>query len=205
MALFFNAPNNAIFAVFGGLSMLIAVIVIRRFGGDTRGFSTIALPALIAVALLIANAPGVRTVDLSLVFAARPSASPVLLTQRILADVPWSGIGAGNFAAITPIYRDIDDAVTIVAPTAAAAIAIELGRPMLWTIVAAVTGAAMVLLRSALRRGRDSFFPAAGAGSLVTLLILSFGNAGLFGTAISTIVAAIIGSALAQSKSRTVQ
>ena len=205
MALFFNAAINAIFAIIGGVLMLIAVGVIRRFGGDTRGFSTIALPAVIAVVLLIANAPGVRTVDLSLGFATHPSSLSVLLTQRILADVPWTGIGAGNFAAISPIYRDIEDAATIVAPTAAAAIVVELGRPMLWAIVAAITGAAGVLLRAALRRGRDSFFPAAGASTLVTLLILSFGNAGLFGTAISIIAAAVIGSGLAQSKSRTVQ
>ncbi len=95
--------------------------------------------------------------DLSLAFATRPSASLISLTQRILGDIPWTGIGAGNFAAITPIYRDIDDAPTTVAPTAAAAIAIELGRPMLWGIMVAITAGAMMLVRGAMRRGRDLF------------------------------------------------
>jgi hypothetical protein len=42
-----------------------------------------------------------------------------------------------------------------------------------------------------------------GGSCLITLLLLSFNNAGLFGTASSLIAAAVIGLAIAQSKSRT--
>lgn len=204
-AVFFDAANNAIVAMSCGIIILISVVVVRRLGVDRKGFLTIGLPAIIAAMLLIANAPRIRTTDLSLAFATRPSASLISLTQRILGDIPWTGIGAGNFAAITPIYRDIDDAPTTVAPTAAAAIAIELGRPMLWGIMVAITAGAMMLVRGAMRRGRDSFYPAAGASCLVTLLFLSFGSAGLFGTALSIIAASIVGLGLAQSKSRAIQ
>ena len=89
------------------------------------------------------------------------------------------------------------------ASTAAAKIAIELGRPVLWTVVAAILLAAAVMLRGALRRGRDSFYPALGAGCLVALLIRGFADASIFAQAVSIIAAATVGLALAQSSGRT--
>jgi predicted branched-subunit amino acid permease len=91
------------------------------------------------------------------------------------------------------------------APTAAAAIAIELGRPMLWLIVATMAGSILVLLRASLRRGRDSFYPMAGASCLITLLFLSFMNVEVLSSAAATIAAATLGLAFAQSKSRSVR
>jgi len=44
-----------------------------------------------------------------------------------------------------------------------------------------------------------------GGSCLITLLLLSFNNAGLFGTATSLFAAAAIGLAIAQSESRTVK
>ena len=103
-----------------------------------------------------------------------------------------------------PIYRDIDDPETSTAPTAAAALSIELGRPMFWMIVVVIVGAGVILLRASLQRGRDSFYPAAGAGCLITLLLLAFMNAGILGTATAVIAAAVLGLALVQRKSRTI-
>ena len=104
-----------------------------------------------------------------------------------------------------PIYRDINEPATSIAPTAAAALSIELGRPMFWLIVVGIAGAAASLLRAALQRGRDSFYPTAGAGCLIALLLLAFVNAGILGTATAVIAAAIFGLALAQTKSRPIQ
>ena len=59
--------------------------------------------------------------------------------------------------------------------------------------------AAAVMLRGALRRGRDSFYPALGAGCLVALLIRGFADASIFAQAVSIIAAATVGLALAQS------
>ena len=73
----------------------------------------------------------------------------------VISRVP--GTGAGTFAAIVPIYRDVYDPVTSTAPTAAPTLSIELGRPMLWLIVIAIVGAIVILLRASLQRGRDSF------------------------------------------------
>ena len=89
------------------------------------------------------------------------------------------------------------------AATAAAAFAIELGKPMFWLITVATAGSILILLRTSLQRGRDSFYPAMGGSCLITLVLLAFNNAGLFGTASSLIAAAMIGLAIAQSKSRT--
>ena len=122
--------------------------------------------------------------------------------RTVLEDAPLVGTGAGTFAALAPIYREIDDPPPDpLAATAAAAFAIELGKPMFWLIAAATAGCIFILLRASLHRGRDSFYPAMGGSCLITLLLLSFNNAGLFGTASSSIAAAVIGLAIAQSKS----
>jgi hypothetical protein len=70
--------------------------------------------------------------------------------------------------------------------------------------VAAVVLAGM-LLRAAMSRGRDSFYAAAAASTVVALLILAFGNPGLFGTSVLIIVATVLGLAVAQSRSGTAQ
>jgi hypothetical protein len=76
---------------------------------------------------------------------------------------------------------------------------------MLWLIVATIVFSIFTLLRASMQRGRDSFYPTAGASCLVTLLILSFMNPGALGSAAAMIAAATLGMAFAQSKSRSVQ
>ena len=75
---------------------------------------------------------------------------------------------------------------------------------MLWTVVAAILLAAAVMLRGALRRGRDFILSGPrGAGRLVALLIRGFADASIFAQAVSIIAAATVGLALAQSSGRT--
>ena len=188
-----------------GLGALIAVAVIRRLGLGPWGIAAIAVPAMGLAVLLIASEPGLRTKGVTLALATPSSPALTSLSQRILDDTAWTGTGAGTFAAIMPIYCNIDDPATSTAPTAAIALSIELGRAMFWLIVAVIMGAVVTLLRASLLRGRDSSYPAAGAGCLITLLILAFVNVGILGTATAVIAAAVLGLALAQSKSRTIQ
>ena len=75
---------------------------------------------------------------------------------------------------------------------------------MLWLIVAATASIILVLLRASLQRGRDSFYAAMAASGLLTISLLAFVNAGLFGTATGIIFSAMLGLGLAQSKSRKV-
>jgi hypothetical protein len=143
--------------------------------------------------------------DFTLAFAASPQSPLIALTRRILTETSWLGTGAGTFAAILPVYRDINElAAGNVAPTAAAAIAIEMGKPFL--VAAIIGGIALIimLLRGAARRGRDSLYPTAGASCVVAITILAFNNQGVFNTSVLVIVATTIGMAIAQSKSRSV-
>jgi len=200
-----TSTGAAMIATGYGLGALMAVAVIRRLSFGPWGIAAFALPAIGLAVLMVASEPGLRTNGVVLAFAAPSSLALTSASQRILDDTAWTGTGAGTFAAITPIYRNIDDPETLIAPTTAAALSIELGQPMFWLIVAAIVSAVAILLRASLQRGRDSFYPAAGAGCLIALLFLSFMNAGILGTATAVSAAAMLGLALGQSKSRTIQ
>jgi hypothetical protein len=201
-----GAGGGVIAAAAFGLVALASLVAIRRLGLGPWGIAAVAVVAVSVAILIAANQSGLRTKSFPLAFAAASPAAQILVSQRILDDAPWAGTGAGTFTAIAPVYREVDDlSVVSAAPTAAAAIAIELGGPMLWLIVAAAAVGTFALLRAALRRGRDSFYPAAGSGSLLTLLLSCFVNTGFLGTAAAMLAAAMVGLAIAQSKSRTVQ
>jgi hypothetical protein len=204
--LLMSAPVGTLVATGFGVVVLTSAVLVRRLGLGSWGIVAVALPAIAVAGILAASEPRLRTESFTLAFATDAPAPLTSMSQRILGDTPLRGTGAGTFAAIAPVYRDIEDQTAIItAPTAAAAIAIELGRPMLWLIVATMAGAIYGLLRASLRRGRDSFYPALGASCLITLLFLSFMNAGVSGSAAAMIAAATLGLAFGQSKSRTVQ
>jgi uncharacterized membrane protein len=79
-----------------------------------------------------------------------------------------------------------------------------MGRPFLWVILLAAIALVITLLRGALRRGRDLFYPVAGASCVVVATLLAFGNAALFSTPVLIIAASVVGIAIAQSKSRSI-
>ena len=200
----FSATREILIATAYGIFALTCISFIRRFALGAIGTTAIAAPALGAAILLLAYHPAERGTSVPLAFAGDSDPSLIALSERVLHDAPLVGTGAGTFAALAPIYRQIDDPPPgSTAATAAATLAIELGRPMFWLITVATAGFIFILLRASLQRGRDSFYPAMGGSCLITLLLLSFNNAGLFGTASSLIAAAVIGLAIAQSKGRT--
>jgi hypothetical protein len=206
VALLLAARDASLIAAGYGVIALAAVVCIRRLGLGPWGTAAIALPVIGAAIFLVASDPGLHKMSSTLAFATGSPASLRAMSQRILDDAPLTGTGAGTFAAIAPVYRDTDDRTGLaISPTAAAAVAVELGRPMLWVIVATMAGTILILLRASLRRGRDSFYPMAGAGCLITQLSACFMNAGALGTAAALIAAVTLGLAYAQSKSRTVQ
>jgi hypothetical protein len=203
-ALILDAAHWTLFALGCGLGALAWMLMSRRFARGPFGAAAIAALALGVAYLVFVYDPPEHGRSLTVAFA--PSTSLTALSERVLADGPLLGTGAGTFAAVAPIYREMDDPPPgSTAPTAAAAIAIELGKPMFFLIVPATIAAIFILLRAALRRGRDSFYSAMAGSCLVTLLLLAFTNVGLLGTATSLIAAAALGLGLAQSKSRTAQ
>jgi len=189
-----------------GCATLAWMKMMRRFAPS--GFSFAVLTALITIAAVFLTIvqPVERGKTLLLAFATSSSVTTAA-SERMLADAPLVDTGAGTFAALLPIYREtIDDSqADPVAATTAATLAIELGEPMFWLIVAATVASIVILFRASLRRGRDSFYPAMGGGCLVTLLLLAFNNGGLLETATGLIAAVALGLALAQSKSRMVE
>ena len=90
-------------------------------------------------------------------------------------------------------------------PTAAGQFSVEWGRPLFWAGVIIAIVMIVKLVRAGLNRGRDSFYPAAGASALAVLLISAFGNPGLTGATTLILSGAVLGLALAQSRSRAVQ
>ena len=204
LTLALSADRGVAVAAAFGVATLLAVVAVRRTGLGSWGVWGFSALGLGAALLLVINEPGLQTNSWSLAFASAP-APLTSLSQRIIGDTAWSGTGAGTFAGIVPIYRDFGDTARYtVAATGAATLSIELGRPVLILILAATGAAIALLLLAALVRGRDSFYPAAGAATAITLLILMFVNAGMLGMGAAMIAAAAFGLALAQSRSRTV-
>jgi hypothetical protein len=205
-ALGFVAPVGPLVAAASGVGVLGSVILIRRLGLGRWSSATVALLAGVVAIYLVADEPGLSIKGPTMAFASEAPASLVAMSQRILNDTPSTGTGAGTFAAIATVYRESGDQTPqFTAPTAATALVIELGRPMSWFIATGLAIAILALLRASLRRGRDSFYAAAGAGALVTVLVLSFMNAETLGTGAAVVAATTYGLAIAQSRSRSVQ
>ncbi len=193
--------GSLIFAASCGLVMFGAVILVRRLDLGRWGAGAIGVTASVIALALVTGAAG-NSSDPRLAFVKKDAAS-LELTQRILADAPFLGDGAGAFVSVLPIYQSANPRPgEHEAVTAAAQLSIEMGRPMLWYAVAAATIALLVLLRGASIRGRNSFYPAAGAACVAVLIVQAFINTGPFGTALPVLGGAILGLGLAQSQGR---
>jgi hypothetical protein len=205
LAVVLASDNNAYFAASCGVATLVAVLIIRRFTLGPWGYSAILSIALIVAVAAVTVQPMSGTLGIALAYATSAPGPMIALTQRMMTEASWIGTGAGTFAAALPIYRDVDELATgSIAPTAIAAIAVEMGRPFLWGGMLAIITLIITLVRRAARRGRDSLYSTAGASCAVTLTLLSFGNSALFATPVVIITASAIGIAIAQSKSRLV-
>ena len=205
LAVLLGGTHQVLIAAACGCATLVLIEIIRLFALSGLTLTVITVFVTISAISLVVVQPFERGRSLLLAFATSSSATTAA-SERMLADTPLVGTGAGTFAALLPIYHEIDDpAAGPVAATTAATLAIELGEPMFWLIVAATAASIFILFRASLRRGRDLFYSAMGGSCLVTLLLLAFNNAGLLGTAASLIAAVALGLAFAQSKSCTVQ
>ena len=205
LAIIVGATTQTQFVVICSIATLAIAITICRFSVGPWGIASImSMTLFVAVAAVVLRLSS-RTLDLTLAFASQSPTPLITLTQRVLTETSWAGTGAGTFAAVLPIYRDIDEITTgHVAPTAAAAIAIEMGRPFFWVILMAAIALVLTLLRGALRRQRDLLYSMAGASCVVAVALLSFGNSALLSIPVSTMAAVVIGVAIAQSKSRLI-
>jgi hypothetical protein len=206
LAVIVGSGMEVIIATGYGLLALASVVIVRRFALGLLGLAGMAVLAVGIAVALVATHPGPRGATMPIAFAEGSSSSLAGLSQRMLDDVPLVGTGAGTFAALAPIYREMDDPPPgDAASTAAGTLEIELGKPMVWLMTAAAVAAILALLGAALARGRDAFYPAMAGGCLTTLVLLAFINAGPLGMATGLIAAAALGVGVAQSKSRRLQ
>ncbi|PNG27339.1 hypothetical protein [Methylocella silvestris] len=193
--------GSLIFAAACGLVMFVAVFSVRRLNLGRWGAGAIGITGAVIVMALVSGAAGSNS-DPRLAFV-KKDASTIELTQRILADTPFFGDGAGAFDSILPIYQFGDaEGQERRAVTAAAKVSIEMGRVILWGAVIAALLVAVDFIRAAGKRGRDSFYSAAAASCLVSLVILAFVNVSLFGPGLPLLAAIIVGLGLAQSQGR---
>jgi hypothetical protein len=193
--------GSLIFAACCGLGLFCAVFLVRRLNLGRWGAGAIGVTASVIVIALMSGAAGSNS-DPRLAFV-KKDPTAVELNQRILADAPVLGVGAGAFSAIAPIYQFGEPGTQNGnAVTAAAKLSIEMGRAVLWAAVAASAAAVIALLRASAKRGRDSFYASAAASALVVLTVLAFVNVGLFGATLPIISAIIFGLGIAQSQGR---
>ena len=116
------------------------------------------------------------------------------------------GFGAGTFRSLMAadvLMGNSEQPSATTPPTTIAGLALELGRPAVMVILIAAFGTAVLLIRGALKRGRDSFFPALGAAAVLALVAEAFADASLFSTTTIAIDTAVLGLAIAQSASRS--
>src|SRR5882762_7371150 len=195
-AILISADPALFLAALFGTGILIAVLAIRRWRLGPLGQAGIAALAAVAVFGFFAAVPATKDTDPTLALSTQGQVSSI---ERMLSDAKWAGSGAGSFEALLPIYRDTADSLEI--PTAAATIAIEMGRPFLWTCVIVALIGASTLFGRALLRGRDHVYSSAGAGCIIALLISLFANNGILGLTSSLMIGLVCGLAFAQSKS----
>ncbi len=195
-AILIRAEPVLFLAALFGTGILIAVLAIRRWRLGPLGKAGIAALAAVSVFGFFAIVPAKKDADPTLALSTQGQISSI---ERMLSDVKWGGSGAGSFEALLPIYRDTADSLEI--PTAAATIAIEMGRPFLWTCVVVALIGVSTLFRRSLLRGRDYVYSGAGAGCIIALLLLLFANDGILGLTASLMISVVCGLAFAQSKS----
>jgi hypothetical protein len=196
-----SSSPQIVFATGCGVAVLALITIARQLGVGPRVALAAAAAALV-VALWV-SLSGYGHGGALLRFA---STGPSPAAERMMADSEILGSGAGTFSALRPIYGTAKDtAADPDPPTAAAAIVIELGRPMWAVMVLIAFAGAAALLRGALQRGRDWIYPALGAGCIVLMTIETFTDATLFNGAVATVAAAVIGLGLGQSVSRSIE
>jgi hypothetical protein len=202
-ALAFAATTQLLMVAACGFAIVASLAIIRRLGVSPWFSAAAAATAVIAVVAVVSAWPGGHG-DLTLRYA-DASARSVAVAETMMADASWTGSGGGAYGALLPIYREFDDvAGGLSAPTAAAKISVELGKPGLWTIVAMIVLAVGYLLRGALTRGRDSFYAIAVASSVVVFTLEAFCDTSGLATSVGALMSAAFGLGVAQSVSRSI-
>jgi hypothetical protein len=203
LAVMYAAPAALGFATACGVATLAILVVIRRAGLGRWAAGAMIIGAVLGAGIIAATHTETST-DPTLQFAANAAPAQLSVAERMIAD-NWDGSGAGTFAALLPMYADIDDPPSSAAPTLAAQVSIELGRPALFIATILAVAVVGILMRGALERGRDSFYAAGAAGCTITVLTEAFVDSSLLTTSVIVVAATILGLGFAQRLGRSLQ
>jgi hypothetical protein len=196
------APGSVTVATAFGLALILLVVIARRFA---------LYPWSIGVLLVILATVGIGIVaqrfnnfaDAILGFATSASPDSLTLARRALSDSSWLGSGVGTFSLLAKVYQDFGAAPILDPPSTMVGVAVEWGRPALLILAISAIQVFAGTLRGALRRGRDSFYPAAAAACVAVVLFEAFCDPSLTHLTVQTIFAVIVGLGVSQSAGRT--
>ena len=86
--------------------------------------------AVVGAVVIVSTKGHASLADFSMRYAAGAKADLISVADRMVREVGFGGSGGGTFGAIYRLYASGDTAnAVIMAPTSAAQMAIELGRP----------------------------------------------------------------------------
>jgi hypothetical protein len=196
--------SYAIFAAACGLATVAIIYFVRRLGFGPGAGLAMGCVAILAVAVIIWTKGPPATGDVSLRYMTDANSDVVTLDNRILDAVGLAGSGAGTLPVISTIYGSQEPS-DVRPATFAGQIAIELGHPALWVIVGLACTLIVMFARGAFNRGRDCFYPLAGVGVTVAMVLNCFNNATLTNPAILLLVAVTLGVGFGQSIGRSLE
>lgn len=185
-------------AGFAGLIVLLGLLLASgRLG---RGRWTVAALGLGAAALLALS--GGRTLE-RMEYAGDTDRAPIFaLTERIIRDHPWTGIGYGSFERAFQMQRD---ASFITGSTVAAAhntyleLAAELGLPVAAALLLCIAWLSALCLKAALGRRTDRMVAVVAAAAATVAAAHSLLDFSLQMPAVAAVFAALLGAGVAQS------
>jgi hypothetical protein len=203
-ALAFAATMQLLLIAACGFMVVAGVSIIRRLSvGLWFVAASAAAVIIIIVAFVSTRSSGYG--DVTLRYADAPARS-IAIAETVMADAAWAGSGGGAYDALLPLYLGVEDNIgRLSAPTAAAKISVELGKPALWVIVVMVVLAVGFLLRGALTRGRDSFYSIAVISSTIVFSLEAFSDASGFATSVGVLASVAFGLGIGQSASRSIR
>ncbi|MDA9409894.1 hypothetical protein [Bradyrhizobium sp. CCBAU 45384] len=180
-----------------GTGTVFAVFATRKWFYGIWGTAGVLAAAAILFLASFTLVPIRQNADLTVAL----SRSSHIAAERMLQDVGLAGSGAGAYAVLLPVYRDIGTTASPERPTTAAVIAVEMGRTFLCGLLIVTVLGACILFRRSLLRSQDYAYAAIGSGAAVSLAMLALIDGGILDLGESLLAAVLFGVAFAQSQS----
>ncbi|MCK1535419.1 MULTISPECIES: hypothetical protein [unclassified Bradyrhizobium] len=194
-----GGQTSVVVAALLGMVIVLAVFAIRNWFYGIWGTAGVLATSAVLFLASFTIVPMRQDTDLTIALSRHQQAA----TERMLQDTAPTGLGAGAYPVVLPIHRDIGTAAARERPTAAAAIAIEMGRTFLCGLLIVTVLGAATLFRRSLLRGHDYVYASIGSGAAVSLAVLALIEDGILEYGASLLAAALFGLAFAQSRPST--